>query len=188
MPERFEYEHLRVLLVDDDRFMLTLVKIILQSLGFKQIMDSTNAADAFKMLKESPADLIITDWEMEPLDGLDFIRMVRQAEDSPNQLVPIILLSAHTDARRVVEARDAGVNEVVAKPVSANALDKRINAIFTRPRAFIRTERYSGPDRRRRNDGPPPGIKGRRADDPDLAPAKGSSDELAEIQALLGRK
>lgn len=188
MPDRSEYENLRVLLVDDDRFMLTLVKTILQTLGFRQIIDATNVADAFNAFNQAPADLIITDWEMEPLDGLDFIRMVRQSADSPNQLVPIILLSAHTDARRVVEARDAGVNEVVAKPVSANALDKRISAIFTRPRVFIRTEGYTGPDRRRRNDGPPPGVKGRRADDPDLAPAKGSVDELAEIQALLGRK
>ena len=188
MSDRSRYEHLSVLLVDDDRFMLTLVKTVLQSLGFKKITDATNAADAFKTMKETPADLIITDWEMEPLDGLDLIRMVRQAADSPNQTVPIILLSAYTDARRVMEARDAGVNEVVAKPVSATALDRRIASILTRPRAFIRTEFYSGPDRRRRDDGPPAGVKGRRADDHDIAPAKGSAGDMDEIQALLGRK
>ena len=151
-------------------------------------LDVTDAADAFKEIKQHVPDLIITDWEMSPLDGLDLIRMIRKANDSPNNFIPIILLTAHADAKRVMEARDAGVNEVVAKPISASALGKRIDASLNHPRSFVRTENYFGPDRRRQNLGPPQGKRERRHDQMAAASAAEDAAEMAEIQALLGKK
>ena len=100
----------------------------------------------------APPDVIIADWEMQPLDGLEFLRLVRRGEDSANPYIPVIMLTGHTEWRRVVEARDSGATEFVAKPISARALYMRIMEIIERPRVFVKTKKYTGPCRRRRND------------------------------------
>lgn len=146
----YNLERLNFLIVDDNKHMRALVKTILHALGAKNCMEAGDGADAFKELRHFPADIIICDWNMSPLDGLDFVRLVRTGKDSPNPFVPIILLTGHTEMHRVVEARDAGVHEFLAKPISARALYSRIRAIIERPRPFVRTVHYFGPDRRRK--------------------------------------
>jgi len=86
---------------------------------------------------------------MDPLDGFDLSRLIRTSEDSRNPYVPIITISGHTEAHRIEEARDAGVNEFLAKPISATALYSRIHAVITQNREFIKTRMFFGPDRRR---------------------------------------
>jgi two-component system chemotaxis response regulator CheY len=86
---------------------------------------------------------------MEPLDGIDFTRMVRTAPDSPNPFVPIIMLTAQSSMERVTQARDSGVNEFLAKPVTAKGLYSRIATVIERPRQFVRASEYFGPGRRR---------------------------------------
>jgi two-component system, chemotaxis family, chemotaxis protein CheY len=151
MAEDYNLERLNFLIVDDNSHMCALVKGILNALGVKNVVDAGDGADAFKELRHYSADIIICDWNMEPLDGLDFTRMVRTASDSPNPFVPIIMLTGHTEMNRVVEARDAGVHEFLAKPLSAKGLYSRIRSILERPRPFIRAGQYFGPDRRRRD-------------------------------------
>ena len=92
---------------------------------------------------------------MEPVDGLQFVRMVRNERRSPAPYVPIIMVTGFTDKQRVEEARDAGVSEFLAKPVTIEALNARIETIINRPRPFIRTGEFFGPDRRRREIAPP---------------------------------
>lgn len=103
------------LVVDDNKHMRALVKTILHSLGTKNVVEAADGADAFKELRHFPADIIICDWNMSPLDGLDFVRLVRTGKDSPNPFAAIIMLTGHTEMHRVVEARDAGVHEFLAK-------------------------------------------------------------------------
>ena len=91
------------------------------------------------------------------LDGLDFVRLVRKGADSPNPYVPIILLTGHTEMHRVLEARDAGVNEILAKPISIKSLFSRIVSIIESPRPFVKSKTYFGPCRRRYQD---PNYKG----------------------------
>ncbi len=117
-----------------------------------------------KMRQRMP-DIILTEGKMAPLDGLDFVRLIRKGEDSPNPYLPIILLTGYTELERVTEARDAGVTEILAKPISIEALHSRIVSIIEKPRPFIKAKHYFGPDRRRgrraeRYEGPP-----RRKDD-----------------------
>ena len=119
-------------------------------MGAKSVLEAADGADAFKELRHFPADIIICDWNMSPLDGLDFVRLVRTGKDSPNPFAAIIMLTGHTEMHRVLEARDTGVHEFLAKPISAKGLFSRIRSIIERPRAFIRTPSYLGPDRRRR--------------------------------------
>ena len=95
-----------------------------------------------------PVDLMIVDWMMQPMDGLAFTRMVRLKPNSPNPYVPILMMTAHTEASRVREARDAGVNGFLKKPISARVLFDRIASALTDNRAFVRTDAFFGPDRR----------------------------------------
>ena len=183
---RYVLENVNVLVLDDNRHMRQLVESILHALGVKQVCQAGDAAQAFKELQHFNADVIIVDWHMEPLDGLDFVRLVRNAKDSPNPYVPIIMLSGYTEYRRVVEARDAGVHEFLAKPISAKALYQRFAAIIDNPRPFIRTKAYFGPDRRRQNVGPPRGMQERRDGEKAESTSAGLSEE--DVKSLMDSK
>jgi DNA-binding response OmpR family regulator len=155
--QTYNLERLNILIVDDNKHMQILLKEVLRAFGVRNVRTSDDGADAFKEMKVFAADIVICDWSMQPLDGLDFVRLVRTASDSPNPTVPIIMLTGHTEMHRIVEARDSGVNEFLAKPVSAEGLYKRIVSIVESPRKFIKSPRYVGPDRRRHKghfDGP----------------------------------
>lgn len=149
--QRKEYniERVNFLIVEDNKHMSMLIKTILATLGVREAVEAADGADAFKVLRHFAADIIICDWVMQPLDGLDFARLVRTGKDSPNPYVPIIMLTGYTEMNRVTEARDTGVNEFLAKPVSAKKLYSRIRAIIEHNRPFIKTKAYFGPDRRR---------------------------------------
>ena len=189
---RYVLDNVNVLVLDDNRHMRSLVQSILHALGVKNVCEAADAAQAFKELQHFQADVLIVDWHMEPLDGLDFVRLVRTAKDSPNPYVPIIMLSGYTEYRRVTEARDAGVNEFLAKPISAKALYQRFAAIIDNPRPFIRTKTYFGPDRRRQNLGPPRGLAERRKDATATAKlarvASGGGLTSDQIQSLMENK
>ncbi len=183
----YNLERLNFLIVDDNKHMRALVKSILHALGVKNCVEATDGADAFKELRHYPADVIICDWSMSPLDGMDFVRLVRTGKDSPNPFVPIIMLTGHTEMNRVMEARDAGVHEFLAKPISAKSLYARVRSIIERPRPFIRAGMYFGPDRRRREN---PNYKGkeRRKENLESGGAEGGgAGELSqdEVSALL---
>jgi len=145
----YNLERINFLIVDDNKHMRALVKTILHALGSKSVHEAADGAEAFKELRHFPADIIICDWNMQPLDGLDFVKLVRTGSDSPNPYVPIIMLTGHTEMTKVMEARDSGVHEFLAKPISAKSLYSRIRSIIERPREFVRTKTYFGPDRRR---------------------------------------
>ncbi|MCH7864460.1 MAG: response regulator [Proteobacteria bacterium] len=153
----YDIQDLKFLVVDDDSNMCHLVSTILRSLGVKATATADNADKAFGLLFDFEADIIICDLRMDPQDGIEFTRMVRTHDDSPNCYVPIIMLTGHSERSAVVRAREAGVHEFLAKPVSAKKLYGKIRSIIENPRAFIRTEDYFGPDRRRQDpkyDGP----------------------------------
>jgi two-component system chemotaxis response regulator CheY len=118
----------------------------------KQVFEAANGADAFVILREMQPDLILSDLSMKPVDGIAFTREVRMSDDSPNPYVPIIMITGHTERHRVEAARDAGVTEFLAKPITAQNLFLRIAEIVERPRSYVRCENYFGPDRRRRAD------------------------------------
>lgn len=181
---RYVLESVNVMVLDDNRHMRQLVESILHALGVKNVVQAGDAAQAFKELQHFNADVIIVDWHMEPLDGLDFVRLVRTAKDSPNPYVPIIMLSGYTEYRRVVEARDAGINEFLAKPISAKSLYQRFVSIIENPRSFVRTKTYFGPDRRRRDIGPPRGVSERRKDHKAHGDAEGLS--VDDVKNLMG--
>jgi DNA-binding response OmpR family regulator len=93
--------------------------------------------------------LLIIDWEMPVIDGAQLVRMIRTPGEFPAPDVPIIMLSAHSDHRRVVESARIGANEFVRKPVSIKTLEDRILAVINRPRPTVKLDGYYGPMPRR---------------------------------------
>jgi two-component system, chemotaxis family, chemotaxis protein CheY len=145
-------ERLKVLVVDDNHHMINIVKTILRGFGVKDFYDALDAAEAFNVVRGTLVDLIITDYAMDPINGCEFTKLVRTAEDSPNHFVPIVMLTAYAERSKVEAARDAGVTEFCAKPVTALELYRKVVSVINTPRSFVRTSVYFGPDRRRRRD------------------------------------
>jgi two-component system, chemotaxis family, chemotaxis protein CheY len=159
----YALERIKVLVLDDNMHMRYLIKEILLALGIRDTSLVSNVPQAFKELRHFNADIIITDWHLEPLDGFEFVKLVRTALDSRNPYVPIIMLSARTEVKFIQNARDVGVNEFLAKPVSAKSLYQRMLSLIDHPRKFLKTKNYVGPDRRRHDSGPSNGKPERRS-------------------------
>lgn len=143
-------DRLRLLIVDDNPHMIHVAKTILRGFGIKDFQEALNAKDAFELVKKSSFDLIITDYAMSPVDGCEFTKLLRTAADSPNHFVPVIMLTAYAEKSTVEAARDAGVTEFCAKPITAADLYRKVCSVINSPRSFVRTSVYFGPDRRRR--------------------------------------
>ncbi len=147
----YNLENLQVQLIEDNRNMRALVKAMLNALGMASVRDHANGEQAIEALDDFVPDLIITDWMMEPVDGLEYTKFIRANVESPDIFIPVILMTGHTEKWRIMTARDAGVNELLAKPITAKTLYDRILAVIEKPRPFVRTRSFFGPCRRRVN-------------------------------------
>jgi CheY-like chemotaxis protein len=177
-------EKLRFLVVDDDPHMREVVAAILRSFGVGRISEAGDGTEALEVMRDEPPDIVLSDWMMEPMNGLDFVRALRTAPDSPNPFVPIIMLTSHTELHRVMAARDAGITEFLAKPISATTLYGRICSVIEKPRSFVKAAEYKGPDRRRRRD-PYQAGAGRRETDQVAAEESGVQISQDEIDKML---
>ena len=146
----YDFESLKVLVVDDSRPMRSLINSFLMGFGVRDVTEASTADEAYVRMKEVDADIVITDWRMPPTDGLDLVKNIRSDVDSPNPYVPIIMLTGFTELHRVKQARDAGVTAFLAKPISAAALYKRLCTVIDDQRPFVRVGDFFGPDRRAR--------------------------------------
>lgn len=144
---RDTFRNLRVLVVDDNGHMRAIVATVLKDLGVRQIAEAEDGSAALAKLKQRSVDVAIVDYLMRPMDGIDFARMVRAAPET--QLLPIIMMTGHAEKALVRDARDAGINEFLVKPVTAKSVIDRLNAVIFKPRPFIRAKSYVGPNRRR---------------------------------------
>lgn len=139
----------KLLVVDDNPFTCRLVRQVLTVFGARDVGISHDAQEAYKLIGDKMPDIAVVNWQMKPVTGLDLVRRLRKDDNSPNQFIPIIMMTAFADPKHVFTARDAGVNEYIIKPVSAKALFGRIQAVIERPRRFVRVGEFFGPDRRR---------------------------------------
>lgn len=161
------YELLKILIVDDNQHMRVLLAEILRAIGVNTIYEANDGAEGLQMMRAHAVDIVMTDLSMQPLDGIDFVRLLRNSPDSPNQMIPVIMITGHSTMKRVSEARDAGVTEILTKPLTARGVVDRITRVVNHPRPFIRTGDYFGPDRRRRNDPTYLGPRRRSTDVPE---------------------
>ena len=158
-----DYGTLRGLVVDDDAASRALAAALLRELGFGEVRESESGMSALSALRGFPADLVLCDMVMEPMDGVSFVSYLRTNSMSPNPYLPVIIVTGSPDKRSVREARDAGVNALLAKPITLDALRRRVDTVITEHRDFIVDQSYVGPDRRRQ-DLPLSGRPNRRRD------------------------
>lgn len=169
------FERLNVLIVEDNRHTRTMLSQILRAVGIVHIFETADGAEALKMMRAHEIDVVLTDLAMEPVDGVEFVRQLRNSPDSPNQMTPVIMITGHSTMRRIREARDAGVNEFIVKPLTARAVIERLHMIVDHARPYIRTDDYFGPDRRRRSDPKYEGPWRRAGDKAKVQPLKSSA-------------
>lgn len=183
-------ENKSILVVEDQKFLRSILAEILRSFGAFAVHTAENGEEGKEQFKTWMPDIVITDLQMQPTDGLSFTRWVRRSEDSPNREVPIIVLTAHNDQATVLAARDAGANELIIKPLIPEQVYRRLQAVLQEPRKLVRSPKYVGPDRRRRKVENYTGRL-RRLTDPlqieeDLPEANELKDEISiETEALL---
>ncbi|MGB1539685.1 MAG: response regulator, partial [Rickettsiales bacterium] len=138
-----------VLVVDDDLRIAKLVRSVLEGLGFQHVRLCHDGSEALEVLKNETVDMVICDWQMEPMSGLSMVEYVRSPQ-SPCLRIPVIMLSGNSERPQVEIARDSGVTEYVMKPFTAKSLCSRIVAAIDHPRSFILSKNFSGPNRRRK--------------------------------------
>jgi two-component system chemotaxis response regulator CheY len=146
---RIEFNKLRFLLVDDNPHMRRMLRTLLQGFGSREVYEAEDGAGGLDAFTQFTPDIVIIDWAMPIFDGLEFARLIRQPDTNASPFTPIIMLTGHSERKRVAAARDAGVTEFMVKPISAKGLHQRILSVIANPRRFIKTKTYFGPDRRR---------------------------------------
>lgn len=147
----YHFDDVKILVVEDNQPMLEITKTLLATFGVGTIVGARDGEEGFREYCELDPDIVIADWMMKPVDGISLARRIRNDLRSPNPYVPIILMTGFSEMRRVIQARDAGVTEFLVKPFTARDLYKRITQIIERPRQFVRSEDFFGPDRRRKS-------------------------------------
>jgi CheY-like chemotaxis protein len=160
---RIDFNRLRLLVIDDNPHMRRIIRTLLHGFGARDVMEAEDGATGLDTFTHSAPDIVLIDWAMPVFDGLKLTQMIRQADSNANPFVPIIMITGHTEKNRVTDARDSGITEFLAKPISAKALYQRIVNVVAHPRPFIRTKSYFGPDRRRNTSASYTGPERRRA-------------------------
>ena len=119
-------------------------------MGAKTVFVAHNFDEGLEVLGSGSVDVLLTELHLPPRSGLDLIRAVRDGKTRASKQMPILVMSAMSAKEHVFEARDAGVTEFIAKPYGVEGFYRRMVGIVARPRAFVDTNKYFGPDRRRR--------------------------------------
>jgi len=147
------FSRLHLLIVDDNEFMRDLYRQLLEAIGFRaeHVTEASDGGEALGYLDHHDVDVVICDLNMKPMNGKQFTHHVRNSPKSPDPYLPIIVCTGHAELIHIADARDAGANEILRKPVSAGSLYARIQAVIEAPRPFILSQNFVGPDRRRRN-------------------------------------
>jgi len=146
MPS-YDLSGLVFLIAEKHPAMRTIIREVLHKFGVRNIYETSTPEEAFQMFCGVNPDIVSIDWGPD-FDGVSLLDKIRQDPASPNQTVPVIMVTAYTEKSKVYEARDTGMTEFLAQPVSAKSIYERICKIIDNPREFIRTETYTGPDRR----------------------------------------
>ncbi|MBI4030265.1 MAG: response regulator [Proteobacteria bacterium] len=180
----YDLKKASVLIIDDMQPVASLASSILKIFGFTDITVADNAESGFRKFCQKNPDIVLTDWMMEPFDGLELVRKIRTHPDSPNRFVPVIVMTGYSHRLRVELARDAGVTEFLVKPFRAKDLYARIEMLIEKPRKFVETGVFFGPDRRRRRGSDYVGPFRREADSGEDSKNLEDKEVAAELSQL----
>lgn len=121
--------NMSVLIVDDYQTMLRIMKNLLGQIGFKNVDEATDGKAALDLMKHKKYGLVISDWNMEPMTGIELLRSVR-GDVGKNREVPFIMVTAESKTENVIEAKKAGVNNYIVKPFNAETLKMKITSVL----------------------------------------------------------
>lgn len=119
---------MRVLVVDDYKTMIRIIRNLLKQLGFSDVDDAADGTEALDMLRKKRYGLVISDWNMEPMTGYELLKEVRT--DDHLARTPFIMVTAESKTENVIAAKKAGVNNYIVKPFNAATLKSKIDAVF----------------------------------------------------------
>jgi two-component system, chemotaxis family, chemotaxis protein CheY len=144
-----QIQSLAVLVVDDNQYTRKMIRNLLVNCGVKDVFEANDGIAALDAIRSIAPDVVVLDWEMPLLSGAELVRIVRSPGVFPMPDIPIIMLSAHGERWRVVEAVRLGVHEYLVKPVSAKSIYDRLVAIVSQPRPVVKRGDYYGPEPRK---------------------------------------
>lgn len=121
-------KNMKIMIVDDYSTMLRIIRNLLRQLDFNNVDEANNGSDALQKLKETPFNLIISDWNMEPMTGLDLLKAVRA--DAKLKHIPFIMITAESKTENVVLAKQAGVSNYIVKPFNAETLKTKMSSVI----------------------------------------------------------
>ncbi len=179
-----DLKRMKILIVDPNAYMRGVVADSLRRLMVTNINAAASAMEAFNVGRTFKPDIIFVDWDAGRMSGLEFTREVRRNTTGMSRETPIILLAGVIDHDQLMGARQAGINEFLLKPVSAQGVLSRVEEVVLRPRKFIDSRNYVGPCRRRKEDPNYAGPWRRLTDEP---PQKATS-EMAKENAFKLRQ
>jgi len=140
---------LNILIVDGNSYMRRLTRTMLMNLGAKSVIEVADGLAALEAIRNCDPDIMVIDWDMPVLDGMEVMRIVRSPGVFPRPNLPIIMLTTRSQRSSVVEALRAGVHEFLLKPTSPKALRDRLMSIVARPRKMVKLGNYYVPEPRR---------------------------------------
>ncbi|KIY39154.1 MULTISPECIES: chemotaxis response regulator CheY [Pseudomonas] len=119
-----------VLVVDDFSTMRRIIKNLLRELGYRNVLEAEDGLAALKVLQKTPVDLVITDWNMPHMSGLELLRTLRASENWKH--LPVLMVSAEAKRDQIIQAANAGVNAYIVKPFNGPTLEEKIHRIYER--------------------------------------------------------
>jgi two-component system chemotaxis response regulator CheY len=121
-------QDMNVLVVDDAATMRRIVRSLLRELGIKNVREAEDGEMAFEDLKRQKADLVVSDWAMPKMTGIELLRAIRQ--DDALKEIPVLMVTAESKKENIMEAVQAGVNNYIVKPFNSKTLEEKLNKIF----------------------------------------------------------
>lgn len=164
----YDLSSVNVLVVEKSDAMRALLRQLLKELNLGKTTIIPSGNDALEQFNRETPDLVLVDWVTSDISGLDVVRKIRTGEDSQNQYAAIIMMSGLSSYDSIIRARDSGIHEFLAKPLSPKSLYEKVCRVIEHPRNFVRCEGYFGPDRRRSNRPLKQGVEDRRKSDADV--------------------
>ena len=159
--QAYNLSKITILVLERHLLIRQLLTDVFEEFGVATELSSSDPEAAFDLFMTNPVDFVLSDWTPD-LDGMAFLTRLRHDRVSPDSFVPVIICTAHTELHSVCKARDMGMTEFLAKPVSAKTIYSRICAVIESNRPFIRIGNFFGPDRRRLSDGMHGGVDRRK--------------------------
>ncbi|MCA9772786.1 MAG: chemotaxis response regulator CheY [Myxococcales bacterium] len=121
-------KEMRILVVDDFSTMRNIIKNILRQLGYNNIIEADSGKTALQKLAEKPVDLVISDWNMPVMDGLELLKRIRASAELKS--IPVVMVTAEAKKENIIEAVQAGVSNYIVKPFTPEVLEQKLEKVF----------------------------------------------------------